>query len=61
MKKHEQRKLFTQCLQTAFFIAQDSPRRAFYRVWIENTVGDIQIVKESGIKGKVLLARGYLS
>jgi hypothetical protein len=59
MKKHEQRNLFTQYLKSALMIAQDSPRQAFYRIWIENTVGDIRIVKESGINDKVLDRRAW--
>ncbi len=59
MKHHEQLNLFTQNLQTALLVAHDSPRQAFYRIWIENTVDDIKIVKESGIRGRVLDRRSW--
>ena len=35
-------------------MASESPRRAFYRIWIEETDGQISVVKESGVKGRVL-------
>jgi hypothetical protein len=54
MRKHEQLKLFTQKLNSAFLVAADSPRRAFYRIWIEDTAGKIRLVKESGVRGRVL-------
>lgn len=54
MKKHEQLNLFSQKLKHAFLVARDSPRQAFYRIWIERNVGEVRIVKESGIKGRVL-------
>ena len=59
MKKHEQLNLFTKRLTSALLIAADSPRQAFYRIWIEQTVGDIKLVKESGIKGRVLDKRSW--
>ncbi len=59
MKNHGQLNLFTQNLQTALLVAPDSPRQAFYRIWIENTVDDIKIVKESGIRGRVLDRRSW--
>ena len=54
MKKHEQLNLFTQELRSALLVAGDSPRQAFYRIWIEQTLDEIRIVKESGPKGRVL-------
>jgi hypothetical protein len=54
MRKHEQLNLFTQKLNSAFLVAADSPRHAFYRIWIENTDGKISVVKESGVRGRVL-------
>lgn len=59
MKNHEQLNLFTQNLQSAFWVAQDSPSQVFYRIWIENTLSDIKIVKESGIKARVLDRRSW--
>jgi hypothetical protein len=59
MKTHEQMNLFTQNLQSAILIAKDSPRQAFYRIWIKDTMGDYKIVKESGIRGRVLDRRSW--
>ena len=59
MKSHEQLNLFTKRLMSALLVAADSPRKAFYRIWIEQTVEDIKLVKESGIKGRVLDKRSW--
>lgn len=59
MKKHEQLNLFSQKLKHAFLVARDSPRQAFYRIWIERNVGEVRIVKESGIRGRVLDRRSW--
>lgn len=59
MKKHEQLNLFSQTLKHAFLVAHNSPRQAFYRIWIEGNVGEIHVVKESGIKGRVLDRRSW--
>ncbi len=50
----EQLNLFTVRVSVAYLEAADSPRKAFYRIWIEDTDGKIKIVKESGAKGRVL-------
>ncbi len=50
----EQLSLFTVDLNSAYLVDHNSPRQAFYRIWIEEIVGDIRIVKESGAKGRVL-------
>lgn len=39
--------------------APDSPRKAFYRIWIEDRDGFIEIIKESGCKDKVLDTRHW--
>ena len=54
MKSYEQLNLFTAKMKSALLVALDSPRRAFYRIWIEDTDGQVQVVKESGVKGSVL-------
>jgi hypothetical protein len=54
MKTHEQLNLFTIKVNSALLVARDSPRRAFYKIWIEDTDGQISVVKESGVKGRVL-------
>lgn len=59
MKRHEQLNLFTVTVNSALLVAADSPRRAFYRIWIEDTHGQVRIVKESGVKGRVLDRRTW--
>lgn len=54
MKSHQQLNLFTVKVNSALLVAAESPRRAFYRIWIEDTDGQISVVKESGVKGRVL-------
>jgi hypothetical protein len=54
MKSHEQLNLFTVKINFAHLVAPSSPRCAFYRIWIEDTDGVIRVVKESGVKGRVL-------
>jgi hypothetical protein len=53
-KGRQQLNLFTRRLAMAHLMAVDSPRQAFYLIWIEETDGRIQVVKESGAGGKVL-------
>lgn len=52
--RQQQIKLFTRKLDSAHLVAIDSPRQAFYIIWIEESDGQIQVVKESGVKGRVL-------
>lgn len=59
MKSHEQLNLFTVKVSSALLVAADSPSRAFYRIWIEDTHGQIRVVKESGVKGRVLDRRTW--
>jgi hypothetical protein len=54
MKTHEQLNLFTVKVNSALLVAPDSPRRAFYRIWIEDADGKISVVKESGVRDRVL-------
>jgi hypothetical protein len=60
MKTHEQLNLFTVKVNSALLVAPDSPRCAFYRIWIEDVDGSIRVVKESGVKGRVLDRRIWL-
>lgn len=53
-KGRQQLKLFTRKLDCAHLEAIDSPRQAFYIIWIEDLDGQIQVVKESGADGRVL-------
>lgn len=59
MPKHEQIDLFTQKLESADLVAIDNPRKAFYKIWIEKALDNYKIVKESGIKGRVLDRRSW--
>jgi hypothetical protein len=51
--------LFTKKIRRAYLVAWDSPRKAFYRIWIEVAEDEYTVVKESGIKGKVLDRRSW--
>jgi hypothetical protein len=53
-KGRQQLKLFTRKLDTAHLVAIDSPRQTFYTIWIEEADGQVQVVKESGVGGRVL-------
>jgi hypothetical protein len=53
-KGRQQLNLFTRKLDSAHLVAIDSPREAFYIIWIEEMDGQIQVVKESGVNGRVL-------
>ena len=53
-KRAVQMSLFPDRLDSAYLIAQGSPRKAFYRIWIEKSGGRIVVMKESGAKGRVL-------
>jgi len=52
--KAEQLNLFTIMVSFAYLEAPESPRQAFYKIWIEQTDEQIKLVKESGVKGRVL-------
>ena len=49
--KCKQLSLFPQKLCSAQLVAADSPRSAFYRIWIADHNGIYWLIKESGIKG----------
>jgi len=54
-----QLKLFDpQTIRYAYLIA-DSPRQAFYKIWLESCSGCHRVRKESGIKDKVLNSRAW--
>jgi hypothetical protein len=55
----KQLNLFTKKIQSAYLLAWESPRKAFYRIWIETVDGEYSVVKESGIRGKVLDRRTW--
>jgi hypothetical protein len=50
----KQLNLFTKKIRSAYLVAWGSPRKAFYRIWIETLDGEYSVVKESGIRGRVL-------
>lgn len=59
VKKHkDQLSLFPTIIKSASLIA-DSPKRAFYRIRIEEEMGRYEVVKESGAADKVLDCRRW--
>ncbi|MGQ9921571.1 MAG: hypothetical protein ACUVRZ_09635 [Desulfobacca sp.] len=40
-------------LRTAYLVAPDSPRQAFYHLWLEQTPHTCRVVKASGAGGRV--------
>ena len=46
--------LFPDIVCSAYLVAGDSPKSAFYRIWIEVNAGLYTVIKESGIKDRVL-------
>jgi hypothetical protein len=45
-------------VRSAYLVA-DSSKSAFYRIWIEADAGIYTVLKESGIKGRVLDRRAW--
>jgi hypothetical protein len=41
-------------IKSAYLVAPESPRQAFYNLWIERHEGAFRVCKESGAGGKVL-------
>jgi len=59
VKKHkDQLSLFATVIKSASLIA-DSPKKAFYRIRIEEEQGKYEIVKESGAADKILDCRRW--
>ena len=52
--KYRQISLFPDILCSAFLVAAESPKNAFYRIWIESNAGVYSVCKESGGNDKVL-------
>ncbi len=46
--------LFTIKIDSAYLVAPESQHKAFYRIWIEETDGVYEVIKESGAKGRAL-------
>ena len=57
--KYKQLSLFPQKLCSAYLVAADSPSSAFYRMWIADYNEVYLLIKESGIKGRVLDKRSW--
>jgi hypothetical protein len=57
--KFRQISLFPDILCSAYLLAPDSPKSAFYRIWIESDDGVFTVCKESGGKDKVLDQRAW--
>lgn len=58
-KKHkDQLSLFPTIIKSADLIA-DSPKKAFYRIRIEEELGRYEVIKESGANDKVLDCRRW--
>jgi hypothetical protein len=57
--KHIQLGLFPEKICSAHLVATDSPKKAFYRIWIESDAGVFTVRKESGAKDTVLDRRAW--
>jgi len=51
--------LFPEQLCSAFLVATNSPKKAFYKIWIEANAGIFTVRKESGIKNRILDRRSW--
>ena len=54
----KQQSMFPEIVCSAYLLA-DSPKSAFYRIWIACDVGIYSVFKESGIKDQVLDRRTW--
>ena len=54
----EQKSIFSNVIKKAYLIS-DSPRKAFYHMWIELQQDQYCLLKESGANGKVLDSRSW--
>lgn len=51
--------LFTIKIDSAYLVASENQHKAFHRIWIEETDGVYDVIKESGEKGRVLDRRSW--
>jgi hypothetical protein len=58
--KARQLSLFPEIICAAYLVATESPKSAFYRIWIEADAGVFTVIKESGIRDRVLDKRSWL-
>ena len=59
MPTAKQLSLFPDIIRSAHLVAADSPRKAFYRIWIEANAGLYSVRKASGVGSKVLDRRRW--
>jgi len=57
--KARQLSLFPEIICTAYLVATESPKSAFYRIWIESDAGTFTVRKESGFRDRVLDKRAW--
>lgn len=57
--KARQLSLFPEIICAAYMVATESPKSAFYRIWIEADAGAFAVIKESGIRDRVLDKRAW--
>jgi hypothetical protein len=57
--KARQLSLFPEKICSAYLVATDSPRCAFYRIWIEFDADIFTVRKESGVGNRVLDKRAW--
>ena len=57
--RFKQLSLFPDRLCSAYLLAPDSPKKAFYRIWIEKNACIYTVCKESGAGDKVLDKRSW--
>lgn len=59
MPAAQQLSLFPYIIRSAHLAASDSPKKAFYRLWIKANAGLFAVLKESGANGRVLDRRRW--
>lgn len=57
--KYQQISLFPEIICSAYLMATESPRSAFYRIWIEANAGLFMVCKESGGNDRVIDQRAW--
>lgn len=57
--RSQQRSLFSEQVCSAYLVADNSPQKAFYRIYIEKNDFNYVVCKESGSKGRTLDKRAW--
>ena len=57
--KFVQRSLFPEIICSAYLVATESPKVAYYRIWVEFDAGVFTVRKESGIRDRALDRRAW--